>query len=154
MKYSQIKLNDIANSDGGINISVWTQFCPHHCKNCFNPETWSLQGGKEFTEETYQYICDNINKYGIKRNLSLLGGEPLSEPNIQGTIDLCKRFKQDYPDKKILLWTGYTLESFNDTQRRIVPYLDILIDGKFEEDKKDLNLKLRGSSNQKIHYLK
>ncbi|MGL4801875.1 MAG: anaerobic ribonucleoside-triphosphate reductase activating protein [Cetobacterium sp.] len=154
MKYSQIKLNDIANSDKGINLSIWTQGCPHHCKGCFNPETWNYTDGNEFTEETLKYILDNIDNYGIQRNLSILGGEPLCDQNIEGTIRLCKSFKEVYPNKKILLWTGYTLGYLNDTQRRVVPYLDILVDGKFEEDLKDISLKLRGSKNQIIHYLK
>lgn len=154
MKYSQIKLNDIANSDGGINISIWCQGCTHHCKGCFNPETWQLNTGKDFTDETLQYIFDSINKYGIERNLSILGGDPLIPQNIQGTIYLCRSFKEKYPNKKILLWTGYTLDTLDDTQRGILPYIDILIDGKFIESKKDISLKLRGSKNQIIHYLK
>ncbi|MGL5767032.1 MAG: anaerobic ribonucleoside-triphosphate reductase activating protein [Sarcina sp.] len=150
MKYSQIKLNDITNSDTGINMSVWTQFCPHRCFNCFNPKTWSEDGGIEFTHETLMYIFDNINKHNINRNLSVLGGEPLSDPNIEGTIYLCKSFKDKYPNKKIYLWTGYTYENLNETQKKILPYLDVLVDGRFEEDLKDISLKLRGSSNQRI----
>lgn len=150
MIYSQIKLNDIANTDSGINTSLWTQGCPHHCKGCFNKETWGFNLGKEFTEESYQYICDNIDKYGIHRNLSILGGEPLCPENIDGVVDLCKKFKQDYPNKKVYIWTGYTYESMSESQRRVLPCIDLLVDGKFEESKKDLGLKLRGSSNQRV----
>ena len=150
MRYSQIKLNDIANTDNGINISIWTQGCPHHCPECFNPETWDFNKGIEYNNESFEYICDNIDLYGVKRNLSILGGEPLCEQNVEGVIQLCKEFKNKYPHKKIYIWTGYTIENFNETQRKVLQYMDVLIDGKFEKDKKDLNLKLRGSSNQKV----
>lgn len=149
MRYSQIKLNDIANSHNGINLSIFTQGCPHHCKSCFNPETWEYNKGYEFTDETLQYIYDNIDK-NIQRNLSILGGEPLCPQNIEGTIYLCREFKNKYPHKKIYLWTGYMIEEFNDLQKEILSHLDLLIDGKFEEDKKNLSLMLKGSSNQRI----
>lgn len=150
MKYSLIKLNDIANTPNGITLSLWTQFCPHHCKNCFNPETWSLNDGTEFNKESYDYICKNINNNGVNRSLSILGGEPLSKPNIDGVIKLCKQFKNDFPEKDIYLWTGYTYEELDDKQKEILPYLTLLIDGLFEQDKKDLSLMLRGSKNQRV----
>lgn len=150
MKYSHIKLNDVANTPNGITLSLWTQYCPHHCKNCFNKETWNLDSGKEFDENTYGYIYENINKNNIKRSLSVLGGEPLSEPNVYGTIKLLNKFKCDFPSKDIYLWTGYTYENLNDKQKEVLPYLTLLVDGLFEEDKKDLSLKLRGSSNQRV----
>ncbi len=150
MKYNTIKLNDIANSENGINISIWCQGCPHHCKGCFNKETWDFNKGIEYTEETFKYICENINNYGVKRNLSILGGEALCEQNVLGVIDLCKKFKERYPNKKILLWTGYTYEKLSLEQQYVLQYIDILVDGKFEIDKKDISLKMRGSSNQRI----
>src|SRR5699024_1456580 len=91
-----------------------------------------------------------INNYGVERNLSILGGEPLCPQNVEGVIDLCKSFKQKYPNKKIYLWTGYTIEEFTDKQKEVLQYLDILIDGKFVEELKNISLKLRGSSNQRI----
>ena len=150
MRYTEVKLNDIVNSDGGINISIWTQGCPHHCKECFNPTTWSFNTGKEYNEELVEYIFSNIDKHNIKRNLSVLGGEALCEQNVLGVIDLCKKFKERYPNKKILIWTGYTYEDLNKDQRSVLPYIDILVDGKFDIDKKDISLKMRGSSNQRI----
>ena len=150
MKYNTIKLNDIANSESGINISIWCQGCPHYCKGCFNKETWDFNKGIEYTEETFQYICENINNYGVERNLSILGGDGLCPQNVDGVIDLCKSFKQKYPNKKIYLWTGYTIEEFTDKQKEVLQYLDILIDGKFVEELKNISLKLRGSSNQRI----
>jgi anaerobic ribonucleoside-triphosphate reductase activating protein len=149
MRFSRIKDNDIANGLG-ITMSFWTQGCPHHCEGCFNKETWDFKDGKEFTQEDLKYIIDNINKNNVKRDLSVLGGEPLCPQNVEGVIKLCKEFKRHYPEKLIYLWTGYTIENFNDTQREILDYIDILVDGKFEESRKNLSIKLRGSSNQRV----
>lgn len=149
MKFIKIKDNDIANGVG-ITMSLWTQGCPHHCKGCFNTETWDFNKGKEFTELDLKYIFDNINKNDIHRDLSILGGEPLCPQNIEGVINLCKEFKKIYPNKKIYIWTGYTLEEFNDTQKSILKYIDVVVDGKFIEEKRNLSLKLRGSENQRV----
>ena len=149
MRFSKIKDNDIANGLG-ITMSFWTQGCPHHCKGCFNKETWNFEDGEEFTQEDLKYIIENINKNNIKRDLSILGGEPLCHQNVEGVITLCKEFKRHYPEKLIYLWTGYTIENFDDIQKEILNYIDILIDGKFEEDRKNLSIKLRGSSNQRV----
>lgn len=149
MKFIRIKDNDIANGVG-ITMSLWTQGCPHHCKGCFNTETWDFNKGKEFTELDLKYIFDNINKNDIHRDLSILGGEPLCPQNIEGVINLCKEFKKIYPNKKIYIWTGYTLEEFNDTQKSILKYIDVIVDGKFIEEKRNLSLKLRGSENQRV----
>ncbi|GAA0866565.1 anaerobic ribonucleoside-triphosphate reductase activating protein [Paraclostridium tenue] len=149
MRFSKIKDNDIANGLG-ITMSFWTQGCPHHCKGCFNKETWNFEDGEKFTQEDLKYIIENINKNNIKRDLSILGGEPLCPQNVEGVITLCKEFKRHYPEKLIYLWTGYTIENFDDIQKEILNYIDILIDGKFEEDRKNLSIKLRGSSNQRV----
>ena len=149
MRFSKIKDNDIANGIG-INMSVWTQGCPHHCKGCFNVETWDFNGGQEFTNDNLNYILENINKNNIKRNLAILGGEPLCPQNVKGVINLCKQFKKHYPEKMIYLWTGYVIEDFNLTQKKILKYIDILVDGRFEENKKNLSIMLRGSSNQRV----
>ena len=149
MKYSKIKDNDIANGIG-ITMSVWTQGCPHHCKGCFNTETWDFNSGMEFNKKEDDYVINNVDAYNVKRSLSILGGEPLCPQNVEGVISLCKGFRETYPDKKIYIWTGYTLESFNDKQKEVLRYIDILVDGKFEKDMKDISLKLRGSSNQRV----
>lgn len=149
MRFSKIKNNDIVNGIG-ITLSVWTQGCPHRCKGCFNKETWDFNSGKEFTNDDLNYIISNIDSFNVKRNLSVLGGEPLCPQNVEGVINLCREFKKVYPDKLIYLWTGYTIEEFNQKQKQILEYVDFIIDGKFEEAKKNLNLKLRGSSNQRI----
>ena len=149
MRFSKIKNNDIVNGIG-ITLSVWTQGCPHHCKGCFNKETWTFNEGNEFTNDDLNYIISNIDSFNVKRNLSILGGEPLCPENVEGVINLCREFKKVYPDKLIYLWTGYTIEEFNKRQKQVLEYVDFIIDGKFEEAKKNLNLKLRGSSNQRI----
>ena len=149
MRFAKIKDNDIANGMG-ITMSFWTQGCPHRCKGCFNEETWDFNGGQEFKTEHLDYIIQNINKNNINRNLSILGGEPLCPQNIDGVISLCKTFKKIYPNKVIYLWTGYTLENFKKRKKDILNYIDILIDGKFEEKNKNLSIKLRGSSNQRV----
>jgi anaerobic ribonucleoside-triphosphate reductase activating protein len=149
LRFSKIKDNDIANGVG-ITMSLWTQGCPHHCKGCFNSETWDFNIEKEFTKDDLKYILDSIDKNNIKRDLSILGGEPLCSQNVEGVINLCKEFKKYYPDKKIYLWTGYTVENFNEIQKEILKYIDVLVDGKFEEDKKSLAIMLRGSSNQRV----
>ena len=149
MRFSKIKNNDIVNGIG-ITLSVWTQGCPHHCKGCFNKETWTFNEGNEFTNDDLNYIISNIDSFNVKRNLSILGGEPLCPENVEGVINLCREFKKVYPDKLIYLWTGYTIEEFNKLQKQVLEYVDFIIDGKFEEAKKNLNLHLRGSSNQRI----
>lgn len=149
MIFSKIKNNDIVNGIG-ITMSIWTQGCPHRCKGCFNKETWTFNEGNEFTNDDLNYIISNIDSFNVKRNLSILGGEPLCPENVEGVINLCREFKKVYPDKLIYLWTGYTIEEFNKLQKQVLEYVDFIIDGKFEEAKKNLNLKLRGSSNQRI----
>ena len=149
MRINRIKDNDIANGFG-ITMSLWTQGCPHHCKGCFNGETWGFTDGEEFTEEKLNYIIENIDKHNVKRDLSILGGEPLCDENVEGVLQVCKIFKEKYPEKKIYIWTGYTWENFNELQREVLKYIDVLVDGKFEEDKKNISLTLRGSTNQRI----
>ena len=149
MRISKIKDNDVANGMG-IVMSVWTQGCPHHCKGCFNLETWDFAGGKEFTSDDLNYIIENINKYNVERDLSILGGEPLCSENVEGVIHLCKTIRETYPSKKIYVWTGYVYEEFNSVQKEITKYVNVIVDGKFEIDKKDLSLSLRGSSNQRV----
>ena len=117
-------------------------------------ETWDFDGGKEFTEEDKYYILQNIDKNNIKRNLSILGGEPLCPENVQGVIKLCKDFKEIYPEKLIYVWTGYVLEDFNKEQNWLLKYIDVLVDGKFEEENRNLSLKMRGSTNQRIINIK
>ena len=149
MRFSKIKDNDIANGLG-VTMSLWTQGCPHHCKGCFNGETWDFDAGEEFEDSDLQYIIENINKNNVHRDLSILGGEPLCPENVDGVIEVCKIFKEKFPEKKIYLWTGYVVEGFNQKQREVLNYIDVLVDGPFVQDKRNLSLMMRGSSNQRV----
>lgn len=148
MRYAQIRKKDIANGPG-IRVSIFVQGCHFHCKNCFNSDTWDFNGGQEFKQED----LDRLLEYGEDAHvcgLSVLGGEPLNERNVDGVVDICKAFREKFPDKSIWLWSGYTYESLNDNQRRVLDYLDVLVDGQFVDELKDFRLKYRGSSNQRV----
>ena len=149
MRFSKIKDNDIANGLG-VTMSLWTQGCPHHCKGCFNGETWDFNAGEECEDSDLKYILENINKNNVHRDLSILGGEPLCPENVDGVIEVCKIFKEKFPEKKIYLWTGYVVEGFNQKQREVLNYIDVLVDGPFVQDKRNLSLMMRGSSNQRV----
>ena len=150
MRISGINENDVVNGKG-VCVSVFMQGCPHQCKGCFNPETWDFKGGRAIEDEQKEInnILNLINQNGVQRNLSILGGEPLHKINISFVKDLLRQAKEKYPTIKTFVWTGYILEELdkNDLQN-----IDILIDGKFVEELKDISLKLRGSSNQRILY--
>lgn len=149
MKFSKIKDNDIANGLG-VNMSLWTQGCPHHCKGCFNGETWDFESGKEFKDEDLDYILKNINKNNVQRDLSILGGEPLCPENVDEVIKVCEKFKEKFPNKKIYMWTGYVVEYFTERQKEVLKYLDVLVDGPFQQENRNLSLVMRGSSNQRV----
>lgn len=150
-RYNTIIKNDVVNGNG-VCVSFWVQGCPHHCEDCFNPETWDFDSGKLYTEETKKEIIETISANGIKRNFSVLGGEPLAGKNIEMTKDIVKSVREAYPDIKIFLWTGYDFEDSSQDMDffEILNYIDVIIDGKFIKELKNLNLKLRGSSNQRI----
>ncbi len=156
MNYADIKLCDVANGVG-IRISLFVSGCTHHCKNCFNQETWDFNYGKPFTDNEIDYIIKNSAADYIT-GLSLLGGEPLEFINQQGILPLVKKYKETYPDKTIWCYTGYDFEKdilgkmvhqwdFTDT---LLNYLDVIVDGEFIEEEKSLNLKFKGSANQRI----
>ena len=124
---------------------------PHHCKGCFNPETWDFNGGQELTEELLNDLFQNkINKNGIKRSLCILGGEPLCEENELTTLALTSMAKKYNVD--VYIWTGYVLEELEKTDLlfEIFENADYLIDGPFIEEEKDITLKMRGSRNQRV----
>lgn len=146
-RYNTIIKNDIVNGEG-VCVSFFVQGCPHRCKGCFNPETWNFESGKPYTEETKKEIIEAISANGIQRNFSVLGGEPLTLYNLEMTEDIVRSVRAAYPDIKIYLWTGYSFE--NVSHPDIFKYIDVIIDGRFIKDLKNLNLKLRGSSNQRI----
>ena len=150
MKYAKIRKMDISNGEG-VRVSLFVQGCSFHCKNCFNQETWDFNGGKEFTTAEIQKIIELANKDYIA-GLSVLGGEPLHNNNVDEVFHIVATFKENFPNKDIWLWTGFKFEdAIKDSKRKfILRNIDVLIDGQFEEDKKDLTLKWRGSSNQRV----
>lgn len=156
MNYADIKKIDVANGEG-VRVSVFVSGCNHHCKGCFNQCAWDFNYGKKFTEKEEQQIIDYMNHDYIS-GLSLLGGEPLEPRNQEGLLPLVKKVKEKFPNKDIWCYTGFDFEKDvvgkmaknNETTRELLKYIDIIVDGKFEEDKKDLKLQFRGSSNQKI----
>lgn len=134
----------------GVCTSFWTQGCPHHCPGCHNPETWNFYGGYEKEPEILiTEVLNMIEANGIQRNLSILGGEPLCKENVDFVCNLAAAAKEKYPNIKIYVWTGYLLENL---KPEWLKNIDVLIDGKFEIDKRDITLKLRGSSNQRVLY--
>ena len=154
MKYAGINWNDTVNGEG-ICVSFFVQGCPHHCKGCFNPETWTFDGGKELPGHYLKTIIKKLKSNNVIRNFSILGGEPLCTENLDLTLTLVNTVRATYPEIIISVWTGYTLEELlSRCDRRIIDILskiDYLIDGRFEQNKRDITLKWRGSANQKIY---
>lgn len=199
MRYAQIRSMDISNGEGA-GVSLFVQGCDRHCFNCFNSETWNFNGGKEWTEETKNKFMELIDRPYIRR-ISILGGEPLAEQNLDSVLSLIKEFREKYPisqnpnsenigksrvledenskeirislpDKTIWLYTGfrwnyimnyqpvetddfdYIEESYNDglmeKRKRIISLCDVVIDGEYIDEQKDLTLKWRGSKNQRV----
>ena len=146
MRYNLIRKMDISNGPG-VRVSIFMQGCPFHCKNCFNAETWDFEGGKEFTQETIDKVLELSNKNEVK-GLSILGGEPMAPTNIEGTAKLAKAFKEKYPDKNVWAWSGYKYEQIKDQDA--LKYIDVLVDGNYEDELHDPTLKWKGSSNQRV----
>lgn len=157
LKYSGLILNDISAAPG-LCVSFFTQGCPHRCPGCHNPETWNFDGGLEFTEETLNEIINGLTAQNIKRDLCIMGGEPLCEENALLTFTVIEQVKYYVPDTKIYIWTGYTIEELlNSKNTFIIESLrraDVLIDGPYIEAERDITLSMRGSRNQRILDLK
>lgn len=147
MRYNKIRKMDISNGPG-VRVSIFMQGCSFNCKNCFNKETHDFCGGKEFDDSTIERVlelCDNENIEG----LSILGGEPMHPKNIDGTTKLAKAFKEKYPNKSIWSWSGYSFD--NDLKdKEVVKYLDVLVDGQYNDDLRNPTLKWKGSENQRV----
>jgi anaerobic ribonucleoside-triphosphate reductase activating protein len=141
---------DISNGTG-IGVSLFVQGCHFHCKDCFNSETWDFSGGKPWTEDSKKIFLISVLRAYIER-VSILGGEPLADENFSDVLDLVQTIHEKFPEKKIWIYTGYTWENLlnNKQKKEILPYINILVDGRFETDKKDLSLKFKGSSNQRV----
>lgn len=155
MRYADIIYNDIVAGDG-LCVSFYTQGCPHHCPGCHNPETWNFDGGKEFKPDLIDDILKGLTAQDIERSFCILGGEPLCGENLFLTTLLVKTIKEQKPNIKIYIWTGYTYEelikSTSPHMKIILDNIDVLIDGPFIQEERDITLALRGSKNQRILY--
>lgn len=150
MKYSNIVYNDTANGQG-MRISFFVQGCPHHCKDCFNQESWDFNGGIEFTQEVLDEILYVFNSFKNGYDgITLLGGEPFA--NLELINLIIDNFRSKFPDKTIWVYSGWTYEELLKDKRKLetLSKCDILVDGRFEIDKRDITLKFRGSSNQRL----
>ena len=147
MRYNKIRKMDIADGPG-VRVSIFFQGCAFHCKNCFNPETWDFLGGKEFGEEQIEEILKLAEGDHIT-GLSILGGEPMHNKNIDATTMLAKRFKEKYPNKTIWAWSGFLFDEYIH-DKEVAKYLDVLVDGQFVDELRNPMLKWRGSANQRV----
>ena len=146
----KVSLHDIANGPG-IRTTVWVAGCSHQCVGCHNPKTWKWKQGTPLTQTVIEKILKACKESYIA-GLTLTGGDPLFIKNRAGVTELCKAFKAQYPNKSIWLWTGYLFEEVQDLE--VMQYVDVVVDGKYIETQKDIVNPYRGSSNQRIIYLK
>lgn len=156
MHYGEIKKCDIANGEG-VRVSLFVSGCTHHCKECFNPETWNFSYGRPFDEETQERLLAALAPDYID-GLSLLGGEPFEPENQRALLPFLRKVRGRFPQKSIWCYTGYTLESdlLSESRARcectdeMLFCLDVLVDGEFVLEKKNISLPFRGSENQRI----
>ena len=164
--YASIRNLDISNGEG-VGVALFVQGCHFHCYNCFNTETWDFNGGKEWTEETKNKFIKLIDRPYINR-ISVLGGEPLAEQNLDEVLSLIKEIRISFPEKTIWLYTGYDFDLLNSkyneykytpfaanadewlTRWEIISNVDVLVDGEYIDEQRDITLKWRGSSNQRV----
>jgi anaerobic ribonucleoside-triphosphate reductase activating protein len=155
MKYANFKQYDIANGPG-IRFSLFVSGCTHHCKGCFNPETWDFNYGKPFTKDVEDFILKEVG-HEFYEGMTLLGGEPMEPVNQKGLLPLVKRFKEMYPEKTLWCFTGYLYDrdllghfaKVMPETMELLKRIDVLVDGEFMLDKKDVTLLFKGSSNQR-----
>ena len=156
MRIAALKTNDIVDSDDGFAVSLWTAGCPHKCKGCQNSQFWGKDTGEECIDldGLTTRILRAIHRNGMERCFSVLGGEPLAPWNREGVAYVINRLKTKCPTIKIYVWTGYTIEelreSNDDSINKVLELADYIIEGRFVEELRDITLKLRGSSNQRI----
>ena len=157
MKYAGVIRNDVAAAPG-VCYTFFVQGCDRHCPGCHNPETWDFEGGQEFTVGTINKVIEGIKANGIQRDFCVMGGEPLADQNLFLTYPMVTAVREEYPDIKIYLWTGYTyeelMERHNHRLTDILATIDVLIDGPYIEKERDISLFMRGSRNQRIINLK
>ena len=147
MRYNKIRKLDIADGPG-IRVSIFMQGCTFNCKNCFNPETHDFAGGKEFTDDTINRVLELCTNDAIE-GLSILGGEPMHPNNIEATTKLAKAFKEKYPNKNLWAWTGFQFDKYL-KDKEVVKYLDVVVDGQYQDELHNPTLKWRGSENQRV----
>lgn len=156
MNYATIKRHDIANGPG-VRVSLFVSGCTHHCKECFNPETWDFAYGSPYTPQTEQEILDACDHDYI-RGLSLLGGEPMEPEHQNALLPLLRKFRERFPGKSVWCYSGYDFEldmlsgNLGDwaVTKEMLSLIDVLVDGEFHIEEKDLSLRFRGSANQRI----
>lgn len=156
MNYAAIKKTDTANGPG-IRVSLFVSGCTHHCKGCFNSETWDFNYGEPYTKETEDEVLNALNPPYI-RGISLLGGEPMEPANRTALLGLLKKVRSLYPDKDVWCYTGYDfekdllvwMEEGRADVEELLSLIDVLVDGEFVEEKKNLRLAFRGSENQRL----
>ena len=147
MRYNTIRKMDISNGPG-VRVSIFMQGCHFHCKGCFNEETWDFNGGEEFSDEVINRVLE-LSSADYIVGLSILGGEPMHPKNIDGTTKLAKAFKEKYPEKNIWVWSGFLFDK-DLSDKEVLKYIDVLVDGQFKIDLFDPKLKWKGSSNQRV----
>lgn len=156
MNYATIKPVDIANGPG-VRVSLFVSGCTHRCKGCFNEEAWDFQFGKPFTEEVQKQLLSSLDHDYIE-GLTLLGGEPMEPSNQESLLPFIKAVREYLPEKTIWCFTGYDFEKdilgrmmeTSAVTRELIPLFDVMVDGKFVAEKKNLSLKFRGSENQRV----
>ena len=155
MNFAKINKNDIANGVG-VRVTLFVSGCTHHCKGCFNQEAWDFGYGEPFSEDTENELLEALSPSYIK-GLTLLGGEPMEPQNQRVLVGFLEKVKQQFPNKSIWCYSGYTFEELTGKSRarcevtdRMLSYIDVLVDGKFVEELKDISLRFKGSSNQRL----
>lgn len=164
MNYLKIDREDVCNGDG-LRVVLWLSGCSHHCYNCQNPQTWNPDNGIPFDEDAKQEIFEELSKDYIS-GITLSGGDPLYQENVSQVLSLIKEIKEKFPDKTVWLYTGYTYEQtmwpvitndFNperdkliSEKRKILQLCDVLVDGEYIDEQRDITLKWRGSANQRV----
>ena len=147
MHYNKIRKMDISNGPG-VRVSIFMQGCTFNCKNCFNPETHPFNEGLDFNDEVIEKVLKLCDKDYIA-GLSILGGEPLHPINIEGTTRLASAFKEKFPTKNIWVWSGFLFDK-NLKNQEILKYIDVLVDGRYQDELHDPSLKWCGSKNQRV----
>ena len=161
MHVGEVMTADVANGEG-MRVSVFVSGCRNHCKGCFQPQTWDFNYGREYTPEIEQFIIDELSK-SYYDGITILGGDPMEPENQEPVLQLLRRIKKELPDKNVWAYTGYVYDRdlvpggkrfIDGVTRELLESIDILIDGRFVEELKNLMLNFRGSSNQRIIKMK